>query len=101
MSLTSGPQEESDTEGDENPDDKQASHTPAKIDDGNPSMQEGIQVLEGSQSCRIIEEMLSTYYAPLEVWYARTVIDKACYDTQTCLFLVTHGDDAGTQVIDA
>lgn len=39
-------------------------------------MSDGIQALESSQSQHIFENMLSTYYTPMEVWYARTVIDK-------------------------
>ncbi|KAI0328076.1 COG4-domain-containing protein [Cubamyces sp. BRFM 1775] len=37
----------------------------------------GFRVIEDSQSRELIETMLSTYYTPLEVWYARSVIDKA------------------------
>ncbi|OSC97651.1 COG4-domain-containing protein [Trametes coccinea BRFM310] len=37
----------------------------------------GFQVIEESQSRKTIENMLSTYYIPLEVWYARSVIEKA------------------------
>ncbi|KAI9056846.1 COG4-domain-containing protein [Trametes sanguinea] len=37
----------------------------------------GFQVIEESQSRKIIEDMLATYYIPLEVWYARSVIEKA------------------------
>ncbi|KAI0713376.1 COG4-domain-containing protein [Earliella scabrosa] len=61
-------------------------------EDGQPSAQEkiatkgatdgadvsnGIQVIEQSRSQEVIEDMLATYYTPMEVWYARTVIDKA------------------------
>ncbi|KAI0747723.1 COG4-domain-containing protein [Daedaleopsis nitida] len=44
-------------------------------EDADPS--NGIHVLEHSRSQELIEEMLFTYYTPMEVWYARTVIDKA------------------------
>ncbi|KAJ8462975.1 hypothetical protein ONZ51_g10559 [Trametes cubensis] len=37
----------------------------------------GFRVVEDSQSRQLVEAMLSTYYTPLEVWYARSVIDKA------------------------
>ena len=36
----------------------------------------GFRVVEDSQSRQLVEAMLSTYYTPLEVWYARSVIDK-------------------------
>ncbi|KAI8998959.1 COG4-domain-containing protein [Trametes punicea] len=35
------------------------------------------EVIESSQARAIIEDMLSKYYTPLEVWYARSVIEKA------------------------
>ncbi|KAH9857731.1 COG4-domain-containing protein [Lenzites betulinus] len=37
----------------------------------------GFQVVEDSGSHKTVEKMLTTYYTPLEVWYARSVIDKA------------------------
>ncbi|KAI0831802.1 COG4-domain-containing protein [Trametes gibbosa] len=40
-------------------------------------MPPGFQVVEDSGSHKTIEKMLATFYTPLEVWYARSVIDKA------------------------
>ncbi|KAM5535568.1 hypothetical protein V8D89_010735 [Ganoderma adspersum] len=37
----------------------------------------GVQVLEQSRTSQVFEDMLSTCYTPMEVWYARSVIDKA------------------------
>ncbi len=36
----------------------------------------GFQVVEDSQACKTIENMLTTYYTPLEVWYTRSAIEK-------------------------
>ncbi|EMD34512.1 hypothetical protein CERSUDRAFT_117357 [Gelatoporia subvermispora B] len=38
---------------------------------------DSFQVLEKSSSQKRFDDILSTYYVPLEVWYARTIIDKA------------------------
>ena len=37
---------------------------------------DGVQVLEKSRASQLFEDMLTTYYTPMEVWYARSVIDK-------------------------
>ncbi|KAH9890716.1 COG4-domain-containing protein [Cubamyces lactineus] len=37
----------------------------------------GFRIIEDSQSRQLVENMLFTYYTPLEVWYARSVIEKA------------------------
>ncbi|RPD65758.1 COG4-domain-containing protein [Lentinus tigrinus ALCF2SS1-7] len=50
---------------------------PSEGTDKEASPSDGVQVLENSRSQQLIEDMLSTYYTPMEVWYARTVIDKA------------------------
>ncbi|KII88790.1 hypothetical protein PLICRDRAFT_638384 [Plicaturopsis crispa FD-325 SS-3] len=36
-----------------------------------------IQCIEATTSHRLFEDILSTYYIPLETWYIRTIIDKA------------------------
>ncbi|OCH95231.1 COG4-domain-containing protein [Obba rivulosa] len=38
---------------------------------------EAIEVLEKSSSQKLFDDILTTYYVPLEVWYARTIIDRA------------------------
>ncbi|PIL30452.1 hypothetical protein GSI_07151 [Ganoderma sinense ZZ0214-1] len=37
----------------------------------------GVQILERSRTSQAFEDMLTTCYTPMEVWYARSVIDKA------------------------
>ncbi|KAI0350116.1 COG4-domain-containing protein [Trametes cingulata] len=37
----------------------------------------GFQIIEHSRSHSKMEQMLETYYTPLEVWYTRSVIEKA------------------------
>ncbi|KAI0373375.1 COG4-domain-containing protein [Pilatotrama ljubarskyi] len=46
----------------------------SRIQQGTPAR---FQVVEDSRSHEKIEDMLATYYTPLEVWYARSVIEKA------------------------
>ncbi|CAL1703812.1 unnamed protein product [Somion occarium] len=41
------------------------------------SLPEVLQAVESSSSRRLFEDLLTTYYVPLEVWYTRTIIDKA------------------------
>lgn len=49
---------------------------PPKPEDSPPAPPEELQSLEATASRQLIEELLSTYYTPLEVWYTRTIIDK-------------------------
>lgn len=42
----------------------------------DPDVPDGVRVLDTSQSQKAMENMLLTYYTPMEVWYARSVIDK-------------------------
>ena len=35
-----------------------------------------VQILERSRTSQVFEDMLTTCYTPMEVWYARSVIDK-------------------------
>ncbi|KAH9951407.1 COG4-domain-containing protein [Amylocystis lapponica] len=49
----------------------------AKSPDVTSSALEGLQVIEACASRQLFEDMLETYYIPLEVWYARTIINKA------------------------
>jgi len=41
------------------------------------SFPDEIRSLESSASHRLFEDLLTSYYVPLEVWYTRTIIDKA------------------------
>ncbi|KAI1788436.1 COG4-domain-containing protein [Ganoderma leucocontextum] len=38
---------------------------------------ECVEILEKSRASQVFEDMLATCYIPMEVWYARSVIDKA------------------------
>lgn len=40
------------------------------------SQSEGVGSLESSLSHRQFDDILMTYYVPLEIWYVRTIIDK-------------------------
>ncbi|OBZ75472.1 Conserved oligomeric Golgi complex subunit 4 [Grifola frondosa] len=44
---------------------------------GDDVSADALQVVETSISRKLVENMLSKYYTPLEVWYARSVIEKA------------------------
>lgn len=37
---------------------------------------DALKTVEVSQSRQLMDETLTTYYAPMEVWYMRTIIDK-------------------------
>jgi conserved oligomeric Golgi complex subunit 4 len=37
------------------------------------------EAVEKSECKKLIEDLLDTYYTPLEVWYTRTIIDKVCF----------------------
>ncbi|OJT04068.1 Conserved oligomeric Golgi complex subunit 4 [Trametes pubescens] len=58
----------------------------------------GFQVVEDSQACKTIENMLTTYYTPLEVWYTRSAIEKAhrlsTHDLSQTPITTTTPDDA-------
>ncbi|TFK93127.1 COG4-domain-containing protein [Polyporus arcularius HHB13444] len=95
--------EESDSEGDDDPSGNPQSQQPnpprsSEGADSEASASGGIQVLESSRSQQAFEDMLSTYYTPMEVWYARTVIDKAhrlsTYDLSQLPVSTTTPDDA-------
>lgn len=83
--LNSGPQEESDLEEDDANDSTRAAQSQSQSQEagqlttaieGEVDASNGTEVLERSRSRLLIEDMLARYYTPLEVWYARTVIDK-------------------------
>ncbi|EKM55831.1 uncharacterized protein PHACADRAFT_209352 [Phanerochaete carnosa HHB-10118-sp] len=38
---------------------------------------DALEAIEASSSRQLMEDTLSTYYVPMEVWYSRTIIDKA------------------------
>ncbi|KAF9792460.1 COG4-domain-containing protein [Thelephora terrestris] len=42
-----------------------------------PKIPEGFQIIESSQSRQLFQTLLETYYIPLEIWYTRSIIDKA------------------------
>ncbi|KAI0710461.1 COG4-domain-containing protein [Cerioporus squamosus] len=98
--------EESDSEGDDDPSgnpniSQSEPQNPPQSSEGAESeanASNGIQVLESSRSQQAFEDILSTYYTPMEVWYARTVIDKAhrlsTYDLSQLPVSTTTPDDA-------
>ncbi|KAG8889941.1 hypothetical protein FRB98_001987 [Tulasnella sp. 332] len=44
---------------------------------GTASSRPEVEIVESSGCHRLIEQLLETYYSPLEVWYLRSVMDKA------------------------
>ncbi|KAI0807010.1 COG4-domain-containing protein [Fomes fomentarius] len=99
--------EESDLEEDDANDNTRAAQSQSQSQEAAPlthatkgevNASNGTEVLEQSQSQLLIEDMLATYYTPLEVWYARTVIDKAhrlsTYDLTQLPVSTTTPDDA-------
>ncbi|EIW60719.1 COG4-domain-containing protein [Trametes versicolor FP-101664 SS1] len=65
---------------------------------GEDTIPAGFQVVEDSQACKTIENMLTTYYTPLEVWYTRCAIEKAhrlsTHDLSQTPITTTTPDDA-------
>ena len=39
-------------------------------------MSEELKAVESSASNKLFDDLLSTYYTPLEVWYTRSAVDK-------------------------
>jgi hypothetical protein len=53
-----------------------------------PSIPEEFQFIESSQTGKLFLDLLETYYIPLEVWYARSIIEKVMSSfTVTCIQL--------------
>lgn len=42
----------------------------------DPSSEPQTLLIDATASHRIFENLLTTYYVPLEIWYIRTIIDK-------------------------
>lgn len=103
-------QEDSDTEHDEDERassgeasrSNQASLRPDRVNPSDSSLQE-LQVLETCASRQLFEDMLSTFYIPMEVWYARTIINKVSFADGTCTWnadpLTSNTFALGTQTI--
>ncbi|KAI0668553.1 COG4-domain-containing protein [Trametes maxima] len=72
--------------------------TSSADEDAEDATPAGFQVIEDSRSRQTIEGMLSIYYTPLEVWYARSVIEKAhrlsTHDLTQSPITTTTPDDA-------
>ncbi|KAI0317766.1 COG4-domain-containing protein [Amylostereum chailletii] len=49
----------------------------ASVDDETSKSAEQLQALETSTCNQLFNNLLTTYYTPLEVWYTRSAIDKA------------------------
>ncbi|GJE97920.1 COG4-domain-containing protein [Phanerochaete sordida] len=43
----------------------------------NSGVADALEAIEASSSRQLMEDTLNTYYLPMEVWYTRTIIDKA------------------------
>ncbi|KAI0637328.1 COG4-domain-containing protein [Trametes polyzona] len=96
--------EEFDTEDGEKEDGGNAPSGPHKADDlaavngSDENVPVGFQVVENSRSHKTMEKMLAIYYTPLEVWYARSVVDKAhrlsTHDLSQTPITTTTPDDA-------
>ncbi|KAI0075820.1 COG4-domain-containing protein [Panus rudis PR-1116 ss-1] len=56
---------------------RQPSRAPSPTPEKSDELPEVLQAVESSTSRKLFEDLLSTYYIPLEVWYTRTIIDKA------------------------
>ena len=71
---------------------------PPPTDDEEGSLPDGLRAVESSSSKRQFEDMLKTYYIPLESWYARSALDKAHRLSSTDLLaspaVTTTPDDA-------
>ncbi|KAL1947473.1 hypothetical protein VTO73DRAFT_14434 [Trametes versicolor] len=96
-----------DTDSDEDEEDEDATHArtnltnpsrPPSNSGGEDTIPAGFQVVEDSQACKTIENMLTTYYTPLEVWYTRCAIEKAhrlsTHDLSQTPITTTTPDDA-------
>jgi hypothetical protein len=56
-----------------------ATETPAKNGDANDNLNlyaQQLNALEESDCNKLFDDLLSTYYTPLEVWYLRSAVDK-------------------------
>lgn len=53
-----------------------ASNAVAKNGDGE-AVPEAVQAVESCATRQLMQDALDSYYTPLEIWYARTIIDKA------------------------
>jgi hypothetical protein len=40
------------------------------------TLSEELKAVESSASNKLFDDLLSTYYTPLEVWYTRSAVDK-------------------------
>lgn len=47
---------------------------------------ESARIFESTASHRLFEDLLATYYTPLEIWYTRTIIDKVANFSLWLLF---------------
>jgi conserved oligomeric Golgi complex subunit 4 len=48
-----------------------------KLIDRDNSGPTGFESIQSTTSQQLLENLLTTYYVPLEVWYTRTIIEKA------------------------
>ena len=79
-------------------DEDKPAQNPPQTDGEEGSLPEGLRAVESSSSKQQFESMLTTYYIPLESWYARSALDKAHRLSSTDLLaspaVTTTPDDA-------
>jgi hypothetical protein len=51
----------------------------ASTDEIQMSALNGTESVQATVSHQLFEGLLTTYYIPLEIWYIRTIIEKACF----------------------
>ena len=78
--------------------DAEANPIERQADGRDEPLSEGLRAVESSSSKQLFEDMLTTYYIPLESWYARSALDKAHRLSSTDLLaspaVTTTPDDA-------
>ncbi|KAF8061445.1 COG4 transport protein-domain-containing protein [Lyophyllum atratum] len=52
-------------------------HERADADAGRVTADQDTSYIDSTESCRLFDWLIMTYYVPLEIWYTRTSIDKA------------------------
>ncbi|KAI0290488.1 COG4-domain-containing protein [Russula brevipes] len=77
---------------------RSASPEVKKLPDTSCTMSDELKAVESSACNKLFEDLLSTYYTPLEVWYTRSAVDKAhrlsTPDTTSSPATTTTPDDA-------
>jgi len=60
---------------------------------GRVTADQNTSYVDSTESCRLFDWLIMTYYVPLEIWYTRTSIDKVlspfCFFFSLILFAIT------------